>query len=171
MVKRHHFFILIFAFICVVTMNAQELSKKEKRSLQEEKQFDQLKEIVQKDSLEIVFDHCNPTGMGYKDLTTNDNYLRLRNDSAYAYLPYFGVAYKARLNSEGGIKFEDVRSKEKVTMDEKKKKVIVVFEGKNDFDQYRCMLSLFANGTASLVVNSNYYQTISYDGKIEGLEK
>ncbi len=63
--------------------------------------------------MEIVFDHCNPSGMGYKDLTTNGNYLKLRNDSAYAYLPYFGVAYKARLNSEGGIKFEDVRSKEK----------------------------------------------------------
>ncbi len=171
MLKRLPISVLLLMAVWSFSLTAQDLSKKEKRSLEKQKQFELLKKIVQKDSLEIEFDHCNSSSMGYKDLTTNLNYLKLQNDSAYAFLPYFGVAYKARMDSKGGINFENIRENEKITTDDKKLKVNFSFEAKSDFDQYKCNLSLFANGTVTLIVVSNYYQTITYDGKITGWDE
>ncbi len=170
MLKRLRYFILISIAVLSFSTTAQELSKKEKKANKRQKQFEQLQEVVNKDSLEIVFNHCTSSKMGYIDLTTNPNYLKLRNDSAYAYLPYFGVAYRARMDSKGGIQFEDIRYNEKITVNDKKKQVLWFFEGKNDFDQYKCTLTLFPNGTATLVVISNYYQSITYDGEIKDFE-
>ena len=68
---------------------------------------DKVTQKVQSKDFVITVNYANPL-RGQQIYLTSDYDLRIKNDSAFAYLPYYGVAYVAPYGiSEGGIKFSE----------------------------------------------------------------
>lgn len=92
--------------------------------------------------------------------------LVVEKDSLSAYLPYFGRAYTATMNNnDSGIKFNSTE----FTYETKKKSKgswVVTIKPKNEIDAQTMTLNINENGFASLNVNSNNKQAISFNGYI-----
>lgn len=92
--------------------------------------------------------------------------LVVEKDSLSAYLPYFGRAYAPPMNSnDSGIKFNSTE----FTYDTKKNKKgnwVITIKPKNELDAQVMTLNVNENGYASLSVNSNNKQAISFNGYI-----
>lgn len=69
--------------------------------------INEITQRVERKDFTVPAKYANPM-RGSQIYLTSDYDLRIKNDSAFAYLPYFGVAYSAPFNSsEGGIKFSE----------------------------------------------------------------
>ena len=88
----------------------------------------------------------------------------LRPDTIISFLPYFGRAFTAPINpSEGGIKFTSTRFNYVVSQ-KKKGRWEITIRPKDVTDVRELYLTVFDNGRASLMVNSNNRETISFNG-------
>lgn len=107
----------------------------------------------------------NPPRGRFRQLTSEYD-LVVTSDSVIAYLPYFGRAYSAPINSaEGGIKFTSADFE--YSMDKKKKRSYeVVIKPKDIQDVQTLYLTVFDNKKASLRVNSINRESISFNGYI-----
>ena len=100
----------------------------------------------------------NLSGEGYE--------LKVTPDSIVAYLPYYGRSYSAPTNpSDGGIKFTSKKFDYKSTKG-KKGSWNIDLDIKDASESYRLNLNISENGYASLSVNSNNKQSISYQGYV-----
>ena len=92
--------------------------------------------------------------------------LVVEKDSLSAYLPYFGRAYTPTMNTnDSGIKFNS----NDFTYETKRKKRgnwLITIKPKNEVDAQVMTLNISENGFASLNVNSNNKQAISFSGYI-----
>ncbi len=104
-----------------------------------------------------------------KQIYLNANYeLKIKNDSAFAFLPYFGVAYTAPYSStEGGIKFSEPMMDYKAQINQKKKCWEVSFKVNTTFYNYNFDMNIFDNGKVSFTVISNQRDPISFSGEIK----
>lgn len=91
--------------------------------------------------------------------------LKVTPDSLISFLPYYGRAYSAPYgSSDGGINFTSVKFDYKNAW-KKKKWEITIKPG--DFNEINEMsLTVFPNGSASLRVQSNNRDAISFSGYI-----
>ncbi len=97
---------------------------------------------------------------------TSEYELMVRPDTATSFLPYFGRAYTAPINSEGGIKFTSTYFNYSVS--KKKKHSWDIRISPKDVSEVRDLyLTVFDNGRASLRVNSLNRETISFNGYVE----
>lgn len=81
--------LILWGLICMIAaMPAFAQSRSEKKARIERA----VKEAVDAKTYEINVDRMHPIKGGSRTLTTNYS-LKVRNDSVYSYLPYFGVAY------------------------------------------------------------------------------
>lgn len=162
---------LVLMFIIVSISSAQETqSRKEKRQEKRETQFKEIEQLIDSINYKFIATKANPSGGGQIDLTTHIAYLRVANDSAEAYLPFFGRAYNAAYNSgDSGIKFETEHVNYKVTKNVDKLNFIISFSAKTSKENYQCTLSITSSGSATLSVNSNHKAFISYYGNIESI--
>lgn len=93
--------------------------------------------------------------------------LQVKGDSVMAYLPYFGRAYSAPINSnDAGINFTSTNFSY-VVSNAKKKGYTVVIATKDRTYNTTFTLTAFDNGTAYLQVISSDKQQISYNGNIK----
>jgi len=103
---------------------------------------------------------------GLIQLGGNRYQLVVEKDTVSAYLPYFGRAYTATMNTnDSGIKFDS----NDFTYETKKKKKgnwVITIKPKNQIDAQVLTLNVSENGFASLNVNSNNKQAISFNGYI-----
>ena len=91
----------------------------------------------------------------------------LRPDTIVSFLPYFGRAFTAPINpSEGGIKFTSTRF-DYVVSQKKKGLWEITIRPKDVTDVRELYLTVFDNGRASLMVNSNNRETISFNGFVQ----
>jgi len=94
--------------------------------------------------------------------------LRIKGDSVYVYLPYYGRAYQADyMSTEGGIKLEGLYEEYSVEKDDNGYEIS--FKAKTDTDTYTFNLSVSGAGYASLHVSSYNRQSITFNGIIIGL--
>ena len=92
--------------------------------------------------------------------------MKVSDDLITAYLPYFGRAYRAPADLKGGgIDFES-RDFEYKVKDRKKGGWDVVIEPNDTEDVRQLSLTVSASGSASLRVNSDRRQSISFTGYI-----
>ena len=103
-------------------------------------------------------------GSGVIQLTGSQYQLIVTKDSIEAYLPYYGRAYTASMNpDDSGIKFKSKDFKYKA--DKKKKgSWIITINPKDTKDTQSMILNISENGYATLNVNSNNRQPISFNG-------
>lgn len=94
--------------------------------------------------------------------------LRLKNDSAFAYLPYFGVAHIAPSNSkDGGIKFAGLMIGYSVIPNKKVNGWNIRFKVKTDEFEYTIFMNVFNNGNATITVSSFDRDDITFDGEVK----
>lgn len=92
--------------------------------------------------------------------------LRIKNDSAYAHLPYFGVAHSAPYGGgEGGVRFDS--EMEDYSLKPAKDGWDIKFNIKSREYNYSVLLSVFKNGNSSISVNSYQRDPISFYGKVK----
>ena len=160
--KKLGILILLMLVTASSAMYAQEKKpKKERRQEQAEK----VQKMVEAQDYMFVAQHALPMSMRSISLTSEYD-LRVSNDTITAYLPYFGRAYTAPSDpTEGGIKFE---SKDFSYSLENAKKGgwmahIVIKDAKRRINM---VLSISTSGSASLSVNDDTRQTITFNGYI-----
>ncbi|MGI9530823.1 DUF4251 domain-containing protein [Lutimonas sp.] len=158
-------FLFIFSLLLTSTMHSQ--SKKELKAEAAAKEFKAMNELIDSKNYEFMADWATSQGGRRVNLTTNANFLKIKNDSADIYLPYFGTMTSggAAMTSDGGIVFSGVIDKYEKTIDEKKLKITVRFSAKTNNDQFDFFMTMYKGGNTLVNLNSNYRSGIKYDGR------
>lgn len=85
-----------------------------------------------------------------------------------AYLPYYGRAYSAPMDSsEGGIKFESTTFEYKVNKGKKSGNWLINIQVRDKGKEITLLFDIWENGTARLSVSDPNRQPISFTGDIE----
>jgi hypothetical protein len=94
--------------------------------------------------------------------------LRIKNDSAFAYLPYYGVAYVAPYNStEGGIKFAEPMMEYSMVPNKKSTGWDIRFKIKSNGYLYEIFMDIFNNGSTQFTVSSYQRDMITFRGEVQ----
>jgi len=122
---------------------------------------------VESKDVTVTVHYANPLRMKQVILTSEYD-LRIKNDSAFAYLPYFGVAYSAPYgSSEGGIKFAEPMNDYVITPNKKSNGWDIRFKIRSKEDVYEIFMNIFNNGSALFSVTSQKRDMISFSGEIK----
>lgn len=114
-----------------------------------------------------------PGGTGSGTINLNETYyeVKVSPDSVVAYLPYFGRSFSAPIGqNEGGVKFNSKKFEYKSTKG-KKRGWDIIIETKDVNENYRLVLNIGDEGYATLSLNSNVKQSITYQGYLKENEK
>ncbi|MCK8520065.1 DUF4251 domain-containing protein [Aquimarina sp. D1M17] len=101
-------------------------------------------------------------------LIGNPNYIKMKGDSLSVYLPYFGERQlAAEYNSNrGGIEFNGVPTRVKLTKNEKKQSYMYTFFLNEGREANRMVITLFPNLVANVSVTSSHRTPITYRGEV-----
>ena len=160
--KKLGILILLMLVTASGAIYAQEKkSKKERRQEQVEK----VQKMVEAQDYRFVAQRAIPMSMRSINLTSEYD-LSVSSDTITAYLPYFGRAYTAPLYpAEGGIKFESKNFDYRLE-NAKKGGWIAHFAIKDAKQRIVMILNISPSGSASLSVNDDTRQTITFNGYI-----
>lgn len=154
--------LILWGLICMIAaMPAFAQSRSEKKARIERA----VKEAVDAKTYEINVDRMHPIKGGSRTLTTNYS-LKVRNDSVYSYLPYFGVAYSIPYGGGKGMIFNEPLT-DYTTKKLKKGKVQVAFQTRSEGDNYEYSLTIYPNGSTTINVQTTNRQSISYTGEMD----
>ena len=108
-------------------------------------------------------------------LIGNTNFLKIKGDSVFGYLPYFGERRMSGNygSNDIGISFEGLAEEFTVKKDSIKQEYQIYFEisdKKNSQESYQLRLTLFANLKSRLNVNSSHRTPINYSGIVEAIK-
>lgn len=131
---------------------------------------DTIREITQKvesKDFTVSVNSANPFRMKHVMLTSEYD-LRIKNDSAFAFLPYYGVAHIAPYNSsEGGIKFAEPMTDYSIVSNKKSTGWGIRFKVKSKEYDYEIYMNIFNNGSTMFSVSSYQRDMISFNGEIK----
>lgn len=140
-----------------------------------------LKEKINSKNIEVTFDRAQSTGLnnirGFENLLPpgssasaislmgNSNFFRIKKDSIYMDLPYYGRRQMAGgYNSDGGIKYNGKAPKVEKIFNDKKGAYILRYSLKSKSENYDIVLTLFENNKSHLNVSSSHRTNINYHG-------
>ena len=160
--KKFGILILMMLVTASGAIYAQEKkSRKERRQEQAEK----VQKMVKAQDYKFVAQRAIPMSMRSINLTSEYD-LCVSNDTITAHLPYFGRAYTAPLDpAEGGIKFESKDFDYRLE-NAKKDGWIVHFAIKDAKRRIVMILNISTSGSASLLVNDDSRQSITFNGYV-----
>ena len=145
------------------TLYAQD-AKQEKENAKQEA----IKEMISSRRYAFAAQSATPMSGQLKQLTS-DYSLSIKTDTLEAYLPYYGRAFTATIGStDGGINFKTSQF-EYVVKDTKRGGWDITMKPKDLSDTKQLLLSISANGYATLQVISNDREMISFYGYIRAL--
>lgn len=118
-------------------------------------------------SFSLQATYAIPLRMQKRYLTPDYN-LTIRNDSAIAYLPYFGQAYSVPYNnSDGGIKFSKPMINYSCVYNPSRSSWLIHFTVKTDLEVFDFGIEIFDNGSANINVNSTVRDPISFEAELK----
>lgn len=160
---------LVFSF---VAGNAQQTKKQKRKAEKAEKEANLIAEIkTLLESKVYVFSATQalPSGMRNVNLDTSYN-LKINNDTAACYLPFYGRAYSAGYGTGEGP-FDFTLPIENYKFEQAKKGGYQVqFDVKNKNDNLNFSFQIGSTGSTSLVIISTNRQSISFHGDIEKID-
>lgn len=164
--------VILRIFILLISFNgfSQEKTKKQLKEEQKIEKQKQIEALVY--SKQFVFTARNASPQGYKiiDLTTNPNYVEFQPDFIKSEMPFFGRAFSGvGYGNDAGLNFEGKPEAFSIEKDKKSYQIKVILKGNRD--NYRLSLSVYFNGSATLYINSNNRNPISYSGVISAMKK
>ncbi|HUP12832.1 MAG TPA: DUF4251 domain-containing protein [Niastella sp.] len=155
--KYRRFFPLVIIALALFPVTGEAQSKKDKKA--------QLKSIIEAQNYVFKAQSALPMAGATRQLTSDFD-LRISKDTILSDLPYFGRAYTAPLNpSEGPLHFTSTDFQYSVA-DRKKGGWDVTITPKDVHDPRQINMSIFDNGTASVMVTSYNRQPISFNGYV-----
>ncbi len=161
--KKFCVIILLLSFVAGngAMFGQEKKSKKERQQEQAEK----IQKMVEARDYKFEAQSALPMSGRTVNLTAGYD-LSVCKDTVTAYLPYFGRAYVAPMdNTQGGIRFESTSFEYEV--ENAKKGGWTIFITPTDGQKrYELILRITTSGSASLAVNDDTRQTISFNGNI-----
>ncbi len=146
--------VLLYLSACKSTKNTAETIQETTRKI-ENKNFT------------IKVNYAVPLRMNRIFLTSHYE-ISVKNDSAYAFLPYYGVAQVAPMNSaEGGIKFEEKMKDYLIKPNKKNDGWEISFKVNTKEYYYNIYMSVFNDGNSSVNISSNARDAIMFYGEIK----
>ncbi len=125
-----------------------------------------VKSMIDSQKFVFVAERVNPL-RGRNRYLTSPYDVSVSHDSLVSYLPYFGRAYTAPLNSsEAGIQFTSTNFSYNTTQ-LKSNKWDVIIKPNDVNDASQLSFTIFDNGSASLMVTSNSKDPISFTGHLK----
>lgn len=153
--------LMCLTFVLVLFMTACSSTKTTTETISEVTQKVELKDVT------VTVHYASPLRMRQVVLTSEYD-LRINNDSAFAYLPYFGVAHTAPYrSSEGGIKFAEPMIDYVISTNKKLNGWDIHFKIRSKGDTYEIFMNIFNNGNASFSVTSQQRDMITFSGEIK----
>ena len=147
----------IIAFICLPALGWAQQNKKDRKA--------EIKRIVEAQNYVFKAQTALPTAGASRQLTSDFDF-QVSKDTIVSDLPYFGRAYTAPLNpSEGPLQFTSTNFQYTVS-NNKKGGWNITIAPKDRTDPRELIMTIFDNGSASMVVNSNNRQPISFNGYV-----
>ncbi|WP_294629971.1 DUF4251 domain-containing protein [uncultured Bacteroides sp.] len=141
------------------TLSAQ--SKKEKK----EQKKEAVMKLVASENYKIDAQTALP--MRGRSIPLSSSYsLEVRNDSVISSLPYFGRAYSIPYGGGMGLNFK-APIKEYTMKTDKKGNAVIRFIARNTEDSYEFKAKIYPNGSASIDVNMQNRQSISFQGELD----
>ncbi|WP_455585968.1 DUF4251 domain-containing protein [Bacteroides sp.] len=92
--------------------------------------------------------------------------LEIRNDSVISYLPFYGRAYTIPYGGGEGLIFQAPLDEYNMEMN-KKGTAKVEFTARSKEDRFTFNLTIYSNGSASINVNMQNWESISFSGEVE----
>ncbi|PIF02328.1 MAG: hypothetical protein CR996_00130 [Draconibacterium sp.] len=146
-----------------------QISKKAFKADKEAQRIEEVSQLVDSQAFEFEVRMVNPMS-GSSFVPTTDYETKLKNDSLYSYLPFFGRAYSVEYGSMESPMIFDAAIQ---TVSTKKTKngylINIRVQNKNDNLEYNYHIS--ATGSTTLSVSSTNRQIISYNGDIYPIKK
>jgi len=133
-------------------------------------QFNEINELVSSGNFDFSAYRATATKLGPVELTTNPNFLKFKNDSVTADLPFFGERYTGTgygSGANGGIEFSGKAENLTIESDDHKKKIEINFSISNKQERFDVVVHVFSNHTTTVDVNSSQRSYISYRGVIK----
>lgn len=159
---------LILMTIVLCTFNGLfAQSKKEEKKAKKEKEYQEMVKLVESKKLEFEATWANAQGGARINLIGNPNHIRIKGDSAFVYLPFFGVrtgGVAGYGGGEGGIKIENKIENLKIEYDDKKQRIKIHFRSSDVIERHDFYMTVFGGGNTNVNVTSSSRSTISYDG-------
>lgn len=160
----------IFSIILVLTVsvNAQESVNKTRKELKAEKitvQKNEIKKLIENKSFVFEARTAYSSELGTKNLSSLYN-VKVKKDTIYSYLPYYGRAYNVDYASTESPMIFDLPVKELEILKDQKKGYQVEVKVKKGMDNIIFNFSISETGSATLTVTSTHRQVITYSGEI-----
>jgi hypothetical protein len=161
-IKYSRLFLVVIIACALFPITVAAQNKKDKK--------EQIKSMVEAQNYVFKAQTALPTSGATRQLTSDFD-LRISKDTIISDLPYFGRAYTPPLNpSEGPLRFTSTDFQYSVA-NMKKGGWQVTITPKDVQDPRQLNISIFENGTASVIVTSYNRQPISFNGYITAKNK
>lgn len=157
--------LLIMLFLSFGSVVAQTKSKKEIKAEQKANKTKETEALINSKNFDFEANFVNPQGARDINIQGERYDVKFTSDQIESYLPYFGRAFNVGYGGDGGMKFKG--APQEYSVEKKKKFYLVTCKVVGDKDTYNLSLSVYFEGSASLTINSNQRETISYSGSIE----
>ena len=158
--KNVRLFWLLGIVLLLAGQSLYAQSKKEKK----EQKKEAVKKLIESENYKIDVNTAMP--MRGRSIPLTSSYsLEIRNDSVISYLPYYGRAYSIPYGGGDGLNFKTVLKEYSMKMD-KKGNAVIEFIARNPEDRYEYRVKVFPNGSASIDVNMQNRQSISFQGEL-----
>ncbi|KVV14066.1 DUF4251 domain-containing protein [Flavobacterium sp. TAB 87] len=167
---KNKFRLLVFVFFILINSNnAQEKTKRVLKDEQRGITVNQITDLINSQNFVFYARFVEPMASRHINVEGENYTVTYTTDLVESYLPYFGRAYSIGYGGDGGLKFKG--KSESYTVEKKKKYYLISTTVKGENDTFRLTLSVYFEGSATLVVSSNNRSTISYTGEIQALSK
>ncbi len=160
---------LIFSISLLLSMGVVGQSKQEKKAQKkalELKAYQDTRALIETTQYTFESDWATANRGRRINLIGNSNYLRIQNDSVYAYLPFFGERYSGGgYGDSGPIEIAELIENYKVELCEKKNRIDIKFSSKNQTERFEIQLTIFGGNNGTVYVSSNQRSRMNYDGE------
>lgn len=160
--------LVLFLLTALVYAPITGQTKKEKRNEKAAKDFEKMKTLMDEKVYSFEAEWATTQQGRRINLITNPNFMHITKDSADIRLPYFGIGHTSTMaygsSDGGGIVFNGEIENYEVSVDEKKKKIIIKFITNSKIESSNFLLTVFKSGSSQLSVSSSIRSNITYEG-------
>lgn len=151
--------ILAIMMIWVVAAGAQN------RAARVAQKAGQVKEQIEARDFTIIVNQMIPFQSQSIYLNGTDG-IRLKGDSIYSFLPYIGRAFSVPYGGGKGLNFSTVVTDYAMKYG-RKNAAEITFTARTPEDSYDYRITVFPNGTASINIQPQQRQPISFNGELK----
>ena len=151
--------LLLITAMGISTLSAQ--TKKERKELKKQV----VEKLVTSGKYKIDVNRALPA-RGRSITLTSPYSVVIRNDSVISYLPYYGRAYSIPYGVGEGLNFKAPITDYQLDRD-KKGTAKIKFSARSREDKFDFNIDVFSNGSATIFVNMQNRQSISFIGEVD----